>query len=358
MRNWAWLFLFFIGVGLVGCGKDASIRLTRPEVEPPRTKRVHFSLTTAEEVPVSAVVAMPAQTIEMASAGQRSFDAPIGDNLSVVVNVPEGYEVKDWNVVPGGNTDFDSRNPSITVKNIQEDIRISAVVHRIPPKKVNTQKIYFAIATKDEGDIVAVFGKKIEKFQGAGQRVLEIPTGDDLNTHLRLPVGWEIEKWELSEGGDVDSLTKPELLVTNVREGMKITAHIRKRPELTLQVRVKGKSHFLWQPGGGSVKYKIIPAGERLPEAWSPFGEGGQVTTLEDAIKDTGVMKFKAGSTVMLWVDFYDAKKTNWSFPHNIVLDDDLTIDFDFTKFAEIEWKSGMQAYEVIGTPKKAGLPK
>lgn len=357
MRYWAGILLLAM---LAGCGKDASIRLTRPEVEPPKTKRVHFSLTTADDAQVSATLASASQTIEMASAGQRSFDATIGENLQVLVKIPEGFEVKDWNVVPGGNTDFDTRTPSIVIKNIQEDIRVSAVVHRIPPKKTNSQKVYFNVVTADAGDITAVIGNdeataKTEKFQGAAQRILEVPTGESFHAALKLPRAWVVDRWEVSEGGDANLGKTPEITVNNVRETLRVTAHVHRLTELKFRVRVTGKDHFLLRRGSGSVKWAVYPPGKKVPEEFSALGQEGNVYTSENETKSSDIKSYANGSTVLMRFELIDASGETRYFKSKILLDDHTMVDFDFSHYDSATWDERVNVYDVIGAPQKGG---
>lgn len=345
---------------IAGCGKDASIRLTRPEVEAPKTKRVHFSLTTPERAQVSAILSSPSQTIEMSSAGQRSFDATIGENLQVNVSVPEGFEVRDWNVVPGGNTDFNNGSASLTIKNIQEDIRVSAVVQRIPPRLARTETVYFSIVTADQGEIIASFGEgedaKKETFSGAGQRVLEIPTGENFHAALKLPRAWEVEKWEVSEGGDTNLDKKPELLVTNVKESLKIVAHVRKIPMLNFQVRINGTSHLFNSRGSGDVKWAVFKPGEKVPDEWSIFSTEGHESSIADTPRVSAPKSYPNGSKISVKFSFIDGTGKTWYVTDLITLDDHTVMDFDFRKVTERAYIQGQNVYEYVGgAPRKGG---
>lgn len=123
--------LFVVAGLLVGCGKDASIQLTRPEVKPSETHKVTFNLESPEKKDF-AVKVQPIEVSEtLQGSAQRKYDIPKGEPFRLALTLPRGWEIEKWEVSDGATADTDPSKKEIEVKEFTQDIRVSVKVRKI-----------------------------------------------------------------------------------------------------------------------------------------------------------------------------------------------------------------------------------
>ncbi len=228
------LTLSFIAL-VAGCGKDASIQLTKPDPVTVKTKRVHFSLESAEPGNIGAELIHPSGTLEMDDVGQRAFDLPIGHSLEVKLKLEDGWEVKKWNILPGGNVDPNIKQNYFKISNVQDDTQISVSVGKKEIPKIETKTVYLKIESPEKETVIADVVSLDDPFvfRGPGERVIDLPTTDDLNVTLTLPDQWEVEKWTLSAAADYDDPGKgTNLIVKRIKSDLHVTAKVRRIPHV------------------------------------------------------------------------------------------------------------------------------